>query len=76
MHCVFKKSLRVSGESPRVFGYKIRENRVVFLPSHSLIGWFSYSDGKESVYEEDNGCFFDSGGTDDSPFGLCADLTV
>ena len=25
MHCVFKKSLRVSGESPRVFGYKIRE---------------------------------------------------
>lgn len=25
MHCVFKKSLRVFGESPRVFGYKVRE---------------------------------------------------
>ena len=25
MHCVLKKTLRLFGESPRVFGYKIRE---------------------------------------------------
>lgn len=74
---MFLKNLSEFLGNPREFsGIKYGKNRVVFLPSHSLIGWFSYSDGKESVYEEDNGCFFDSGGTDDSPFGLCADLTV
>ena len=41
------------------------------MPSHSLIGWFSYSDGKESVYKEDNGCFFDSGGKLDCRQQFC-----
>lgn len=47
------------------------------MPSHSLIGWFSYSDGKESVYKEDNGCFFDSGGKLETlDVGACTRLRV
>lgn len=38
-------------------GAKYGKNRVIFLLSHSLIERFSYSDGKESVYEEDNSGF-------------------